>query len=139
MICDKWCHTWWKSIQYHINWITQFIYRKQIQTINYMKCNYHKGNFTHIKITLNCNITVVKLEVQTLSMRTGNVGWFYLNVFYVIVISVWDEFRLGVGLGGGGAEVSCPNIFSHCLHENQVCFTRILPTFLPENCYLKKF
>ena len=43
------------------------------------------------------------------------------------------------GGGGGGAGVSCPNIFSHCLHENLVGFARILPDFLPENGYLKNY
>ena len=39
--------------------------------------------------------------------------------------SVRDEFR-------SGAEVSCPNIVFHGLHENQVVLPEYLPKFCPK-------
>ena len=55
------------------------------------------------------------------------------------IIGVWDEFRSGVG-GGGGAEVFCPNIFFHCLHVNQVVLSEyyLIPP-PPENGLFEKF
>ena len=38
---------------------------------------------------------------------------------------------MGVG-GGGGAEASCPNVFSHCLHANQVVLPEYYLICLPK-------
>ena len=49
-----------------------------------------------------------------------------------------DHRRTGrVSFGRGGAEVSCANIFFHCLHETQVVLPEYYLNFLPENGYLK--
>ena len=53
--------------------------------------------------------------------------------YSVVVISsvdigIRDEFRSGGG--GGGAEVSCPNMFSHCLDARKSSgFARIVADF----------
>ena len=57
--------------------------------------------------------------------------FFSSEFLFVLRIGVRDEFR-------SGAEVSCPNMFSHCLHENQVDLPEYYLIFPPRKWLFEK-
>ena len=63
---------------------------------------------------------------------------FSVNVFLVqcLILYVWKF--VGDSFGGGGAEVSCPNIFSIACPKI-MWFCPNITCFLPENCYFKNY
>ena len=60
--------------------------------------------------------------------------------YNLLIVITWQHKRTGrVSFrgGGGGGEVSCPNIFVHCLHENQVVLPEYYLIFWPKMAFWK--
>ena len=96
---------------------------------------YMYSNLTHV-----CKAFLYKIKLQLFFFLTimgfhlhgDNCDTFIYKITFLVVIGVRDEFQ-----SGAGAEVSCPNIFFQCWHENQVALPNITWFFLPDNGYLK--